>query len=103
MVEDRRAGLEPADYTFNDIEAKIYLACDAGITPDQLSTKFAADGDEELDAEEIEEYLDDLVRARLMYREGNCFLSLAIPINKAAERSETPLKPDRTPTRLMLS
>ena len=68
--------LEAADYRFDGIEEKIYLACDAGATADQLSTQFAVDGDEELDAKEIEEFLDDLVQARLMYREGNCFLSL---------------------------
>src|SRR5437762_12083514 len=79
-VEDRRAGLEAADYRFDGIEGKIYLACDAGATPDQLSARFAVDGDEELDAEEIEEFLDELVEARLMYREENCFLGLAIPV-----------------------
>jgi hypothetical protein len=78
-VEDRRAGLEAADYRFDGIEEKIYLACDSGATADQLSTRFKADGEEDLDAKEIEEFLDDLVKARLMYREGNCFLSLAIP------------------------
>ena len=46
------------------------------------------DGDEDLDAEEIEEFLDDLVQARLMYREGNCFLSLAIPIRMSPTASE---------------
>jgi hypothetical protein len=44
-----------------------------------LSARFKADGEEDLEAEEIEEFLDDLVQARLMYREENCFLSLAIP------------------------
>jgi ribosomal peptide maturation radical SAM protein 1 len=82
-VEDRRAGLESADYRFDGIEAEIYLACDGGATADHLSTQFAVDGDEELDAKEIEEFLDDLVQARLMYREGNCFLSLAIPVRMA--------------------
>jgi len=83
-VEDRRAGLEPADYRFDGIEGKIYLACDAGATADQLSTQFAVDGDEELDAKEIQEFLDDLVQARLMYREENSFLSLAIPVSTAS-------------------
>jgi ribosomal peptide maturation radical SAM protein 1 len=87
-VVDRRAGLEAADYTFDGIEEKIFLACDAGATADQLSAQLVMDGDEKLDAEEIEEFLDDLVRARLMYREGNCFLSLAIPLSTASAASE---------------
>jgi ribosomal peptide maturation radical SAM protein 1 len=86
-VEDRRAGLEAADYRFDGIEEKIYLACDAGATADQLSAQFAVEG-EDLDAEEIEDFLNDLVEARLMYREGDCFLSLAIPIRMALTASE---------------
>jgi ribosomal peptide maturation radical SAM protein 1 len=89
-VEDRRAGLEAADYRFDGIEEKIYLACDSGATADQLSTRFKADGEEDLDAEEIEEFLDDLVQARLMYREGNCFLSLAIPARMTSTVVEAP-------------
>lgn len=82
-VEDRRAGLEAADYRFDGIEEKIYLACDSGATADQLSTQLLMEGGEDLDAKEIEEFLDELVQARLMYREGNCFLSLAIPARMA--------------------
>src|SRR5438067_2567807 len=100
-VEDRRAGLEAADYRFDGIEAKIYLACDAGATADHLSKQFAMDGDEELHAHEIEEYLDDLVQARLMYREGNCFLSLAIPITTASTASETRWEMDAATACLM--
>ena len=93
-VEDRRAGVEAADYRFDGIEEKIYLACDAGATADHLSTQFAVDGDEALDAKEIEEFLNDLVDARLMYREGNCFLSLAIPVRMAPITAEAPWETD---------
>jgi len=100
-VEDRRAGLEAADYRFDGIEGKIYLACDAGATVDYLSTQFAVSGDEELDAQEIEEFLDDLVQARLMYREGNCFLSLAIPVRTAPTASEASRETDAATTCLV--
>jgi hypothetical protein len=60
-------------------------------------------GDEELDAQEIEEYLDDLVQARLMYREGNCFLSLAIPITTAPTAFEAPRETDAATACLMAS
>jgi len=102
-VEDRRAGLESADYRFDGIEEKIYLACDAGATANHLSTQLAMDGDEQLNPQEIEEYLDDLVQARLMYREGNCFLSLAIPARVTPTPSEPSLEMDSTTTRLMAS
>jgi ribosomal peptide maturation radical SAM protein 1 len=94
IVEDRRTGLEAANYRFDGIEGKIFLACDAGTTPDQLSTQCAVNGDEKLDAKEIEEFLDDLVKARLMYREENCFLSLAIPARMASTASEASWETD---------
>jgi ribosomal peptide maturation radical SAM protein 1 len=78
IVHDRRPGLEPADFRFDGPEAKIYLSCDAGATPDELRAQVAAEGDDTFEVEEIEEFLDELVDARLMYREANRFLSLAI-------------------------
>ena len=102
-VQDRRAGLEAADYRFDGIEEKIYLACDAGATADQLSTQLAMEGDEELDSQEIEEYLDDLVQARLMYREGNRFLSLAIPVRMVATTSNASSETDAATACVMAS
>src|ERR1700758_5358519 len=102
-VEDRRAGLEAADYRFDGIEGKIYLACDAGATADHLSRQFAVENDEELDAKEIEEFLDDLVEARLMYRERDSFLSLAIPVRMDPTASEASCEADVAAACLMAS
>ena len=52
------------------------------------------ENDEELDAKEIEEFLDDLVQARLMYREGNSFLALAIPVRMDPTASEASWEAD---------
>ncbi len=81
IVEDRRAGFEQADYQFDGIEGKIYLACDGGATTDQLFGMISKDNNEIIEKDELEAYLDELVEAGLMYREGNRFLSLAIAIN----------------------
>src|SRR5262245_14428420 len=78
IVNDRRPGLEEADYEFEDVEAKIYLACDAGATVERIHSLLLAEDDDAPEADEIQEFIDDLVSARLMYREGNSYLSLAI-------------------------
>lgn len=83
LVHDRRPGLEPADYRFDDVEAKIYLACDAGNTAAQIYRQLVAEGEDSLDAEEIERYLEELVDVKLMYREGKSFLSLAVAVRNA--------------------
>ena len=89
IVQDRRPGLETADYRFEGTEAEIYLACDAGATPAELYRLLAKDNDDTPDTDEIKEFLDKLVEARLMYCEENCYLSLGLAItrNGAAENS----------------
>jgi ribosomal peptide maturation radical SAM protein 1 len=78
LIQDRRPGLETADYRFDGVEAKIYLACDAGTTASEIHRQLVAEGDENVGTEEIERYLQELVDAKLLYREGKSFLSLAI-------------------------
>jgi ribosomal peptide maturation radical SAM protein 1 len=78
IVQDRRPGLETADYRFDGVEAEIYLGCDAGTTPEDLYSQIAKTDDNPPDKEDIAQFLDELVAARLMYREANRVLSLAI-------------------------
>jgi hypothetical protein len=83
IVNDRRPGLDEADYEFEDVEAKIYLACDAGATVERIRALLSAD-DDAPEADEIREFLDELVDARLLYREGNAYLSLAVAETEGA-------------------
>ncbi len=89
IVQDRRPSLEAADYRFEGTEATIYLACDAGATPAELYTLLTKDNEDAPGADEIKEFLDKLVEARLMYREDNRYLALALAVarNGAAENS----------------
>jgi len=77
-VYDRRPGFEAADYRLEGAEAKIYLGCDGGATPDALCRNVTDDRNEPFGVGEIEEFLNELVESRLVYREGKRFLSLAI-------------------------
>lgn len=77
IVHDRRPGLEPADYQFDALESRIFLACDSGAAPHQIRRRLAEDG-ENADESEIREFLESLDDAKLLYREGDVFLSLPI-------------------------
>jgi ribosomal peptide maturation radical SAM protein 1 len=81
IVNDRRPGFEKTDYQFDGIEARIYLACDAGATAERIHAQLCADGDDPPDLDEIREFLDELVDNKVMYREGNAYLSLAVAAN----------------------
>jgi ribosomal peptide maturation radical SAM protein 1 len=85
LVQDRRPGLEAADYRFDGIEAKIYLACDSGATAAQISRQLVTESGNSIDEVEIDGYLQELVEAKLMYREGNSFLSLAVAVCSAED------------------
>ncbi|MDO8491020.1 MAG: RiPP maturation radical SAM C-methyltransferase [Dehalococcoidia bacterium] len=78
VVRDRRPGLERANYTFDEMEASIYLACDAGATAEAVCRHLAADGREMPSSHDVEAFLLELVDARLVYHEGSRFLSLAV-------------------------
>jgi len=81
VIRDRRPGLEPADYTFEDLEAKIYLACEDGATAAEALAALGPAGSEDLGVGEVREFLDDLVNLRLAYEEGGRYLALALPAN----------------------
>jgi ribosomal peptide maturation radical SAM protein 1 len=91
IVEDRRPGFEKTDYQFDGDEALIYLACDAGATPEQIYALLKG-GEDPPDVEEIREFLDELVESKIMFREGNLYLALAVLANASAaqERAVEP-------------
>jgi ribosomal peptide maturation radical SAM protein 1 len=79
VVRDRRPGLEAADYTFEDAEARIYLACEDGATPAEARGTLGPEGAADLSVDDVREFLDELVTLRLAYEEGGRYLSLALP------------------------
>ena len=80
VVNDRRPGFEKADYQFADVEAKIYLACDAGTTAERIHAQLSADDDDPPDVDESG------VSRRVggfqsNVSEGGIYLSLAVAAN----------------------
>jgi ribosomal peptide maturation radical SAM protein 1 len=79
VIRDQRPGLEHADYTFDDLEARIYLACEDGATAAGALAALGPAGSENLGVDEVREFLDELVDMRLAYEEGGRYLALALP------------------------
>jgi hypothetical protein len=78
-VQDGRPHSDRANYTLGEREAAIYLACEDGATPGEAHRALRAAGVGELGVEEIREFLDELVRSRLVFAEGGRYLALALP------------------------
>ncbi len=81
VVRDRRPGLEPADYTFAEAEAKIYLACQDGATATDAWNALGPAGATDLQVDDVREFLEELVDLRLAFEEGGRYLALALPAN----------------------
>jgi ribosomal peptide maturation radical SAM protein 1 len=79
VIRDRRPGLEAADYTFDDHEARIYLACEDGATAEGARAALGPAAAPEIHVDYIREFLDELVTLRLVYEEGGRYLALALP------------------------
>ena len=78
-ISDRRPNLPARDYTLGEREARIYLACEDGATPAEVGRALVAEGADDVDEDEIREFLDELVASRLVYRERDRYLALALP------------------------
>ncbi|MEC4885492.1 MAG: RiPP maturation radical SAM C-methyltransferase [Scytonema sp. PMC 1070.18] len=62
------------------LQRNLYIACDRIHTLYQLQQSFQQTSDEEISAKEVEEALQQLIDMGLMIREGNSYLSLAVPL-----------------------
>jgi len=78
VVQDRRPGLT-ADYSFDDDEARLYLACEDGATPAEAWATLQASGPTDVDVDDVRTFLDELVSSRLVYEEHGRYLALALP------------------------
>jgi hypothetical protein len=79
LVHDRRPGLETADYSFDEHEAQIYLACEDGATAAEVLAGLGPKGSTDLDQDDVTGFLDELVELRLAFEEGGRYLALALP------------------------
>jgi ribosomal peptide maturation radical SAM protein 1 len=78
-ISDRRPNLPARDYTLGEREALIYLVCEDGATPAEIGRVLVAEGADDVSEDEIREFLDGLVASRLVYRERDRYLALALP------------------------
>lgn len=77
---DRRPGLAARDILLDRIEADLYLAARTIATP-AAALRRAKTGEKiPLTPDEVGAFFDDLGRERLMLREGNRYLALALPL-----------------------
>jgi hypothetical protein len=92
-IVDNREPLGYTSYVLEGEQAAAYLACDGGTTASAVCRELARQGHASLVQSEVEEFLRELVEARLMFESEGHFVSLALPAfperdaaRRAAER-----------------
>ena len=85
-LRDRRDPDRIVEHLLDELDAGIYLACDAGATPEAIHKRLGA----AMPVPEIRRRLEDWTDARLLFREGDRFLSLALPQNPDADGTDLP-------------
>jgi ribosomal peptide maturation radical SAM protein 1 len=94
-IRDRRPLLPGRDILLGEIEAELYLACLAGATPRVAAERVSAGRDVSLDPGEVRSFLTEMSGARLMFREDDRFLSLALPLTPDADPPHTAAQAER--------
>jgi ribosomal peptide maturation radical SAM protein 1 len=93
IVDNRELGY--TSYLLEGEQAAAYLACDGGVTVAAVCGELARQGYTGVSPEEVEEFLRELVEARLMFESDDHFVSLALPAQaqREATRRAAPSAP----------
>jgi len=78
-ITDRRPGVPACEYRLRAVEAAAYLACEDGASFSEIETTVRAAGFGGVSSAELQEFFDELTAARLIHRDGDQYLALALP------------------------
>jgi hypothetical protein len=84
-LRDRRPTTAARDVVLDELEADLYLACLTGTTAEAAAAVIARDHEVTIDAAEVRGFFSEMVDARLLFREGDWYLALALPLTPDAE------------------
>jgi magnesium-protoporphyrin IX monomethyl ester (oxidative) cyclase len=90
---DNRANFSYQVYNIDETEGKIYLACEEGATIKQIRETLTETEREEFTPEDIRDFLDQLVEARLVYEENGIYISLGLSHKKLRNRGVNLVNP----------
>jgi hypothetical protein len=79
-IIDERPGLRHGRYCLDDVDAEIYLATDEGGSVARIRERLPESQRSDVTESYVTSLLDELTELRLVYREQNRYLSLAIPM-----------------------
>lgn len=101
IINDRRPNRTARDYSFGEVESKVYLSCDSGMSPAAVWKALRGSGMDEVTVDDVRDILNAFLRERLVYEEEGRYLSLALPLNPDDDVPAEDVSRSDTPSRLV--
>jgi len=79
QVADGRTNGKGGVYTLDGVAGEAYLACDRGATPHRVWSGLSPEFRSGVTEDDVRDFLDQMVKIRLVFEEDGHYLSLAIP------------------------
>ena len=79
QVVDRRTNGKGGTYTLDGVAGEAYLACERGATPGKVWNGLSREFRSEVTQGDVRDFLQQMVKQRLVFEENDHYLSLAIP------------------------
>ena len=79
QVADGRTNGKGGTYTLDGIAGEAYLACERGATPHRVWSTLSPEYQSGATEEDVRDFLDQMVKMRLVFEENDHYLSLALP------------------------
>ena len=95
IIRERRLNADDRTHRLRGSSRQIYLFCERSRSLSEIVERFAGFGEEK-----ILPFLDMMVDKKLMFREGERFLSLAVPIRGFRKKHEIRISKSETSTKL---
>ena len=89
QVVDGRTSAKGGTYTLDGVAGEAYLACERGATPHRVWSSLTPEFRSSVTEDDVREFLDQMVKTRLVYEENGHYLSLAIPETEQEEVSDS--------------
>ena len=88
QVADGRTNGKGGVYTLDGVAGEAYLACDRGATPHRVWSGLSPEFRSDVTEDDVRDFLDQMVKIRLVFEEDGHYLSLAIPEGERLDEDE---------------
>jgi ribosomal peptide maturation radical SAM protein 1 len=88
QVVDGRTNGKGGTYTLDGVAGEAYLACERGATPHRVWNALSPEYQSGVSENDVRDFLDQMVKMRLVFEENDHYLSLALPLSQHRDAAD---------------